>query len=158
MSEQITARWERMAKTHEISRQLTAYIVFGFSMGFLFGVLVHSVFVGLLFGVAVGSLPIIRPDFHHSTAIHRESACTDKAGASELDIRRSAIILPARYGADAAFGSRKRAVVRLDQADVQAVSAWVRSGHRGPGAARTNRKRHGSLKAPDSGSHGATPS
>lgn len=160
MSEQITAHCKGIAKTHATWRQLTAYIVFGFSMGFLFGVLVHSVLVGLLFGVAVGSLSVIRPDFHRSAAIHRESECTEKAGAGELDIRRSAIVLPARYGADAALGSAKRAVARLDQGDVQAVSAWVRI----PEAIADLERRTPSgsdtvhLKAPDSGTHRATPS
>lgn len=125
MSEQITDDWEGTTKAHEASRQLAAYIVFGLSMGFLFGTLVNSVLGGVLFGVAIGSLPVIRPDFHRPATIHRERACPEGARANELDTWRSGIVLPTRYRADAAFGSVKRAVARPDQAEAQGTSAWV---------------------------------
>lgn len=125
MNQQITDYWEDIAPTHGTSRQFAAYVVFGLSMGFLFGTLVDSLFVGVLLGVAVGSLSVIRPDFHRPATIDRENACTKRAGTSELDIWRSEIILPTRYGEEAGFGSVKRADALLDDVDVQGSSACV---------------------------------
>lgn len=125
MTQQITDHVEDIGKSHETWRRLSAYIVFGLSMGFLFGTLVHSLLVGALFGLAIGSLAVIRPDSHRRATIGRESACTERAATSELDAWGSAIILPARYGAEAAFSSVKRADGNQD--GVQGNPAWVRT-------------------------------
>lgn len=108
MNQQITGHCEHIGKTHETQRRLAAYVVFGLNMGFLFGTLVHSLFVGVLLGVPIASLAVIRPDFHRPATIYRESARTEGADTREPDIWRSAIILPTRYAADATCASVKR--------------------------------------------------